>query len=45
MDEIKKNIYIKDILKDFEKINDHEKNSIKYNLIKNRIINVSEYVN
>lgn len=45
VNEIKKNVYMKGILKDFEEIETHDKNSVKYNILKNRIINVDEYVN
>ena len=45
INEIKKNIHMKGIFKDFEEINDYEEDSIKYNITKHRIINVNEYVN
>ena len=45
MNEIKKNVYMKGILKDFEEIETLDKNTVKYNILKNRIINVDEYVN
>ena len=45
MNEIKKNIYMKGILKNLEEINDYEKGTFKYNMTKYRIINVNEYVN
>lgn len=44
MNEIKKNVYMKGILKDFEEIETLDKNTVKYNILKNRIINVDEYV-
>ena len=43
--EIKKNVYMKGILNDFEEIETLDKDSVKYNMLKNRIINVDEYVN
>jgi len=43
--EIKKNVYMKGILNDFEEIETLDKDSVKYNMLKNKIINVDEYVN
>ena len=44
INEIKKNIYLeKGILNDLEKINKYEKNSIDYEKLKSKIINVDEY--
>jgi len=45
VDEIKKNVYMKGILKDFEEISDLDKDTTKYSILKQRIINVDEYVN
>ena len=45
VNEIKKNVYLKGILKDFEEIETLDKNTAKYSILKNRIINVDEYVN
>ena len=43
--EIKKNIHIKGILKDFEKISNLNENTLEYKKLKERIINVGEYKN
>ena len=45
VNEIKKNVYLKGIMKDFEEIETLDKNTAKYSILKNRIINVDEYVN
>jgi len=45
VDEIKKNVYMKGILKDLEEISDAKKHTVRYNILKQRIINVDEYVN
>ncbi len=46
MNEIKKNIYIKDnILEDLQNVNLLDKDDPKYEILKNRIINVGEFVN
>ena len=45
VNEIKKNIYLKGIMKDFEEIETLDKNTAKYSILKNRIINVDEYEN
>ena len=45
VNEIKKNVYLKGILKDFEEIETLDKNTAKYSILKNRIINVDEYEN
>ena len=45
MDEIKKNVYMKGILQNFEEISKLNKHTVKYNILKQRIINVDEYVN
>tara|TARA_A100001015_G_C15029726_1_gene732536 strand:- start:64 stop:1965 length:1902 start_codon:yes stop_codon:yes gene_type:complete len=45
MNEIKKNIHMKGVLKNLEDINNHDKSSIKYKMIKHRIINVDEFIN
>ena len=43
IDKIKENLYLKDILKDLDLINNYDKDSIMYNKLKSRIINVEEY--
>lgn len=45
VNEIKKNVYLKGIMKDFEEIETLDKNTAKYSILKNRIINVDEYEN
>ena len=43
--EIKKNIYLKGILNDFDKISKLDESSKEYNILKNKIINVGEFQN
>ena len=43
--EIKKNIYLKGILNDFDKISKLDESSKEYNILKNKIINVGEFKN
>ncbi len=43
INKIKENIYLKDILKDLDLVNKYDKDSIMYNKLKSRIINVEEY--
>ena len=43
--EIKKNIYLKGILNDFDKISKLDESSKEYNNLKNKIINVGEFKN
>ncbi len=45
INEIKKNIFIKGILSDFEKISKLKENTEEYNILKEKIINVGEYRN
>ena len=45
MKEVKKNIYFKGVLKDFEDISVLAKNTDEYNVLHNKIINVDEYYN
>ncbi len=46
LDEIKKNIYLdNNVLGDLENINQYDKNSDKYNKLKEIIINVDEFKN
>ena len=45
LNEIKKNIYLKGILNDFDKISKLQEDSKEYKNLKNKIINVGEYKN
>ena len=45
VNEIKKNIHFKNILQDFEEIDNYEKDTLNYNTLKERIINVDTYEN
>ena len=45
LNEIKKNIYLKGILNDFDKISKLDEDSNEYKNLKNKIINVGEYKN
>ena len=45
LNEIKKNIYLKGILNDFDKISKLDEDSKEYKNLKNKIINVGEYKN
>ena len=43
--EVKKNIYLKDVLRDFDKISTINSSSNEYKKLQNRIINVDEFHN
>lgn len=45
VNEIKKNIHFKNILQDFEEIDNYEKDTLNYNTLKEHIINVDTYEN